>query len=242
MKYSVIIPTLNEEKLLPDLLKQLTDPQLTDNFDLEIIISDGGSKDNSIKSALDYADIITIHTDNTSQNIAAGRNEGAKVANGDILCFFNGDIRIDEPVNFFNFIRNNFENSIYLAMTVFVFIFPEESKTLDRVFHYCYNHYFRLLNNIGIGMGRGECQIIRKEIFDMVKGYNENFAAGEDFDLFRRIRKRGGILYTGKIKVFESPRRFRKRGYFAVTWIWTKNGLSVLLKNKSISKIWEQVR
>lgn len=242
MKYSIIIPTLNEEKLLPDLLKQLSAPELKTDFDLEIIVSDGGSEDNTLKVALDYADIVTVHIDNNVQNIAAGRNEGARMANGDILFFLNGDIRIVEPGKFFNFVKNYFVNSTYLAMTVFVSIFPEESNTIDRVFHYCYNRYFRWLNNIGVGMGRGECQIVRKEIFEKVTGYNENLAAGEDFDLFRRIRKIGDILYTDRIRVYESPRRFRQRGYFGVTWIWTKNGLSVLLKNKSISKIWEQVR
>lgn len=242
MKYSIIIPTLNEEKLLPDLLKQLTNPELTSIFSFEIIISDGGSNDNTLKIALNYADIIIVHTNDKLQSIAAGRNEGAKHATGDILFFLNGDIRIDEPLKFFNFVRNYFENSSYLAMTVFVSIFPEESNKMDRVFHFCFNHYFKWLNNFGIGMGRGECQIVRKEIFDEVKGYNDDFVAGEDFELFRRIRKKGDILYTGKIRVFESPRRFRQRGYFAVTWLWTKNGFSVLLKKRSISKIWEQVR
>jgi glycosyltransferase involved in cell wall biosynthesis len=220
----------------------LSAPELKTDFDLEIIVADGGSKDNTLNIALDYADIVTVHTDNNVQNIAAGRNAGARMANGDILFFLNSDIRIDESGKFFNFVKDYFVNSSYLAMTVFVSIFPEESNTLDRVFHYFYNRYFRWLNNIGIGMGRGECQIVRNEIFEKVNGYNENLAAGEDFDLFRRIRKIGDILYTGRIRVYESPRRFRQRGYFAVTWVWTKNGLSVLLKNKSISKIWEQVR
>ena len=73
-------------------------------------------------------------------------------------------------------------------------------------------------------------------------GYNEKFAAGEDFDLYRRIRSEGNILFTNRIRVYESPRRFRKRGYFSVTWMWIKNGISVWFKDKSISKIWEQVR
>ncbi len=242
LKYSIIIPTLNEEKLLPGILKQLKNPELSENFDLELIVSDGGSKDNTLKIALDYADIITVHTEEEFQSIASGRNEGAKLANGEILFFFNGDVIIEDPLKLFNFVKNIFENSSYLAMTGFVSIFPSEAKILDRLFHYCYNHYFQLLNNIGVGMGRGECHIIRKEIFEKLGGYNTDFFAGEDFDLFRRISSKGKILFTNKIRVYESPRRFRQKGYFTVTWMWIKNGLSVWLKNKSISKIWEQVR
>ncbi len=108
MKYSIVIPTLNEEKLLPDLLKQLTDITLKNEFDLEIIVSDGGSIDKTVQIAIDYADIITIHTDDKLQNIASGRNEGAKFATGDIFMFFNGDVRINKPVDFFRFRKRKF--------------------------------------------------------------------------------------------------------------------------------------
>jgi predicted glycosyltransferase involved in capsule biosynthesis len=91
-------------------------------------------------------------------------------------------------------------------------------------------------------MGRGECQVVRKNVFFEVGGYNELLAAGEDFDLFRRIRQKGKILYSTDICVFESPRRYRKIGYNGVSWSWLMNGISVLIKNKSISKEWEQVR
>ncbi len=242
MKYSIIIPTLNEEKFLPVLLKQLTDTRLKEFFDPEIIVSDGGSSDDTVKIALDYADIITVHTGGKLQTIAEGRNKGAALASGDVLVFFNGDVRIKEPLNFFRFIDGNFKSHNYLAITGYVSIYPELACTLDKIFHFCYNHYFEFLNNSGVGMGRGECHIIRKEIFTKLGGYNENFAAGEDFDLYRRISSEGEILFTKKIRVYESPRRFRKRGYFSVTWMWIKNGVSVWFKNKSISKIWEQVR
>ncbi len=242
MKYSIIIPTLNEEKLLPDLLKQLTDSRLEEICKPEIIVSDGGSKDETVKIALDYSDIVTVHTGDKLQTIAEGRNIGAALASGDILVFFNGDVRIEDPLNFFRFIDSNFQTRDYLAITGYVSIYPEQAGTLDKIFHYCYNHYFQFLNNAGVGMGRGECHIIKKEIFRKLGGYNENFAAGEDFDLYRRIRSEGEILFTERLRVYESPRRFRKRGYFSVTWMWIKNGISVWFKNKSISKIWEQVR
>ena len=242
MKYSIIIPVLNEEKLLPNLLHQLSDQKLRNENDYEIIISDGGSKDCTIKIAMEFADIVKVHSSNLQQNIAEGRNVGAKYANGEIFIFFNGDILLRDPFKFFNFINQKFINSDYIAMTCFVKIFPEEEKISDRIFHSIYNSYFWTLNYLGVGMGRGECQIIKREIFEKLEGFNQDLAAGEDFDLFKRIRKHGKILYTNKINVYESPRRFRKFGYMNVTWSWIKNSISVIVKNKSISKVWEQVR
>ena len=242
MKYSIIIPVLNEEKLLPQLLNQLNDSQLRKDNDIEVVISDGGSKDCTIKIALELADIVKIHSKSHKQNIAEGRNLGAKHANGEIFIFLNGDVILKEPLKFFNYVNHKFINSNYIAMTCFVKIFPEEEKFSDKILSWFIQFYFWSLNYLGVGMGRGECQIIRREIFEKINGFNEKLAAGEDFDLFKRIRKLGKILYTNKINVYESPRRFRKFGYMNVTWSWMKNSVSVIVKNKSISKVWEQVR
>ena len=91
-------------------------------------------------------------------------------------------------------------------------------------------------------MGRGECHLIRREAFFHHKGYNEAMAAGEDYDLYRRIAKTGKIKFLKSLTVYESPRRYRKFGYPKVFWDWTKNAASVLFKNKAISGEWEQVR
>jgi glycosyltransferase involved in cell wall biosynthesis len=242
LKYSIIIPVLNEEKLLPGILGQLNEHCIKEKFDYEIIISDGGSKDNTIEIALKIADVVKLHNKDYKQNIAQGRNEGAKYAQGDVLIFLNGDIHLPSSIDFFTFIDTIFYKSNYLAMTCVVNVFPEEEILSDRLFHWAYNTYFKLLNKFGVGMGRGECQVIRKSIFQTVNGNNEAMAAGEDFDLFRRIKKHGDILFTDKISVYESPRRYRKLGYVGVSLSWAKNGLSVLFKNRSISKEWEQVR
>ncbi len=242
MNFSIIIPTLNEEKLLPKLLRQLTESASNKKYSYEIIVSDGCSKDGTIKIALQYADIVKVHAGDEKQNIALGRNVGAEFASGDILIFLNGDILLPNPTVFFDYLNRNFVKSKYLAMTCKVKVFPEEEILADKIFHGAYNKYFKLLNKIGIGMGRGECMIIRNEIFQNVNGFNPSLAAGEDFDLFRRIRKLGPILFASDICIYESPRRFRKLGYKGVTWSWVKNGFSVFLKNKSISKEWEQVR
>lgn len=242
MKYSIIIPTLNEEKLLPKLLAQLTDHALRERYDYEIIISDGGSMDKTLEIAIEHSDVVKVHRESGRQNIAMGRNEGAKHAAGDILIFLNGDVILPDSEVFFNYIENKFTNSDYPAMTCRVKVFPEEEILVDKLFHTGFNTYFGLLNKMGLGMGRGECQIVRKKIFEEVGGYNISLTAGEDFDLFRRIRKLGRILYPAKLCVYESPRRFRKLGYGGVTGAWFKNGFSVLFKNKSISEEWEQVR
>ncbi len=242
MKYSIVIPTLNEEKLLPNLITQLSNHVLKEKYDYEIIISDGGSNDKTIEEALIQSDVIKVYIDDERQNIAKGRNAGAHYAKGEILVFLNGDVILPGTEEFFSYLENNFTDTNYAAMTCKVKVFKDEEKISDILFHSVYNTYFYLLNLFGVGMGRGECQIIKKKYFELVKGNNEELDAGEDFDLFKRIRKHGKILFAKDLCIYESPRRYRKLGYSGVTWSWIKNSISILLRNKSLSKEWEQVR
>lgn len=228
--------------LLPKLLLQLNNKGLRNRHHYEIIISDGGSKDKTIEISRSVVDKIILNESHTQQNIAVGRNIGAKSASGEILIFLNGDVRLNDAFYFFDYLEKHFNNSDYLAFTCDVWIYHEEKKLSDKIFHTIYNNYFWILNYIGVGMGRGECQVIRKDVFTTVGGYNEKCAAGEDFELFKRIRKMGRILFSKKVFVFESPRRFRRFGYVKVTLSWIVNSFSVIFKKRSMHAEWEQVR
>lgn len=120
--------------------------------------------------------------------------------------------------------------------------FEEETQKRDKIFYFLMNKYFKFLNQIGIGMGRGECQIIKRNTFLQVNGYNEKIVAGEDFDLYRRIAKIGKIKFREDFIVYESPRRFRQEGYISTLTKWFLNSVSVLLLGKSYSKEWKPIR
>ena len=242
---SVIIPVYMEEKILEKTLSVYTE-ELRRKYHVELILSDGGSTDKTVEIAKKYADKVVVHKEKRRQTIAEGRNKGAEVANGDILVFINGDTVPANPEYFFEFIsgisdkNSKYKNSAALACTVSVA--PEEKLFKDTLFYTVHNFYVRVLNKIGLGMGRGECQIVTADTFKKVKGYNSELTAGEDFDLYRRISKIGKVDFVKEIVVLESPRRFRKFGYIRIISSWIINSLSVMFLNRSVSKEWEAVR
>jgi glycosyltransferase involved in cell wall biosynthesis len=244
-KISLIIPVFQEEKILEETLKCYP-KDLLERFNTEIIISDGGSTDRTIEIAKNYANKIVIHQESRKQTISEGRNMGAEAATGDIFVFINGDTVPKDVEYFLGFIRNWFIGNDKLsycgALACPVTIEPEKIMIKDKIFYNTHNTYVKLLNTVGVGMGRGECQIIKSDVFRKVGGYNSTIAAGEDFDLYRRISKVNKVGFADNIWVYESPRRFRRYGYLKIIWQWLFNALAVMVTGKSVSDEWEAVR
>ncbi len=83
---SIIIPILNEAKILDKTLSQLQ-PELERH---ELIIVDGGSSDNSVCIAEKYGKVLT-----SARGRAKQLNAGAVAATGDILIFLHADIWLE---------------------------------------------------------------------------------------------------------------------------------------------------
>ncbi|MBV6477768.1 MAG: hypothetical protein HGGPFJEG_00512 [Ignavibacteria bacterium] len=240
-KISIVIPALNEEKLIINVLKQFNE-SIKKDYDVEIIVSDGGSSDNTVNIAGKYADKVLNYNKEDSQNISRGRNEGARKSQGDVLIFLNADTRFENLKYILDeSLREIYENNVK-AIACAVYVYPEEELLSDKIFHFLYNKYTSFLVSFFTGMGRGECHIIEREIFFKIGGYNESIIAGEDFELYMRLKKAGKLKFRNDFVIYESPRRYRKYGYLRILWEWLKNSLSVFFFGKSVSVKWEEVR
>lgn len=242
---SIIIPAYEEEKIIEKHISIFTS-EILKKHNIELIVSDGGSADATVEIAKKYTDKIVVHNEAARQRIGEGRNKGAEIAKGDTLVFLNADT-MPENIDKFLEVITKFHSKAgkYAkvdALACKVTAFPEELLFKDKIFYAIHNSYVHLLNIIGLGMGRGECQVIRSAVFSREHGYNPSIAAGEDFDLYRRISLKGKVLYDPDLSVLESPRRFRKYGYLKTICIWLLNSLSVWFFGKSLSKEWEPIR
>lgn len=220
MKFSIIIPTYNEDKVLERTLRQYQKARKSKRA--ELIIADGGSTDNTLTVAKRYADKIAVKKQSGPETIAMGRNRGAKLAIGEILIFFDADVIVSNLERLLADVEREFKNIKVVAGTSKVLPYPEERTTFDTMFHTAFWWFICLRNNFGGGAARGECQIIRRSAFAKLGGYQSALGAGEDFELYNRLAKLGKVI-NFKVMVFESPRRYRKLGYRKVAFAWFKN-------------------
>ena len=87
MKLSIIIPVYNEAKNISALLRRLRDYRFQGH---EVIVVDGGSRDNSFDCAMGLVDKLLM----SKQGRALQMNVGAEQAEGDILLFLHADTHL----------------------------------------------------------------------------------------------------------------------------------------------------
>jgi rSAM/selenodomain-associated transferase 2 len=198
LKVSIIIPTLNEELVLESTLTQIQ--QLSP---YELIVSDGGSKDDTCR----IADGLSHRIITGSAGRASQMNAGANVATGDILLFLHADNRLD-PESYQKMLKC-----------------MEDPKWIGGAFRLCIESskwslkLITLLANIRsryFGLAYGDQGFfIRREIFTNMKGFSP-IPICEDLDFYRRLRKKGPVILL-KEKAHTSPRRWTQEGIFFTT-------------------------
>jgi glycosyltransferase involved in cell wall biosynthesis len=237
---SFIIPTLNEEKVIERTLKCLK----AYDGPHEVIVSDGGSHDRTVEIARKYADHVVVHTGKDRQRIGAGRNRGAEVAKGNFLVFWDADVMVPNPDDFFKRALKVFEDRPgTVAIFANIRVMKQYETVMDWIVFNCLNWVFFAYNNIlHIGMAAGEFQMIRAGAFHNIHGYNEGLAASEDCEISQRLARHGHTRLETTLTVYHTGRRAHKIGWAKLLWQWNSNTVSMWFFKKSASKEWKEIR
>lgn len=203
-KISVIIPVFNEAKNIEALLGYLNQNS-TQKLISEIIVVDGGSTDGSQKIVSEFSVKHPIVKGLDSQKGRAKQmNFGAAQANGRILYFLHAD----------SFPPKNFDQSIIEAIR-------EGATSGCFKMKFDSSHWWLQLAgwftqfNWKVSRGGDQSLFVEKNIFEHLKGYNEDFIIYEDNELIYRLYKQGMFKVIQR-SLTTSARRFESNGIWSL--------------------------
>ncbi len=210
----------------------------------EIIVSDGGSTDGTLAIAHRLADKVVEWKQPTRQNIAMGRNGGARVAAGDIFVFMDADVFIPDMNTFFAHALQRFERDHRLAGLIpRLEVLPAERTLADTFWMGYFNLFNRVMNNLlHSPTGGGEFQMMPQWAFKAIGGYNERIVQCEDMDMLMRLARIGKTRLDPALVVYHTGRRAHKVGWLHLVALWTVNGTMVKFFRRSVSSEWKVIR
>lgn len=194
MRISIVIPVLNEEKVLPDLLRLLNERSA--GFVKEIIVVDGGSSDSTCSMA-EKSGVKLLYSE---KGRAKQLNKGAQLASGEILYFLHADSqppdRYDQWI--VEAVQQGWESGCFRMQF--------DSKHLLL-------RFFGWLTRFNSSLCRGGDQslFVTRNVFEKSGNYNENLVIFEDNEILPRIRKHSKFRVIQK-KIITSARRYHENG------------------------------
>src|SRR3989339_250652 len=238
---SFIIPVLNEAADIAATLKPLKDLNWANK---EIIVADGGSTDNTVAIAQNLADQVYVRPQGEkNKSIAENRNKGAGLAVGKYLFYLDCGVKIYRLKEFIKeVIKQMAAGHKLVGITSEIRFYPAEESEIDRLHLWVINKSIKGLNKVKVGAGMGWVQVVRREAFEKIGGYNEELTNQEDADLFRRLNKVGRTKVLKNFVAYGSAERYHQDGWAKVNGRWLVNWLSYILRGKSYSKEWKPVK
>jgi rSAM/selenodomain-associated transferase 2 len=193
-RISIIIPALNEERLLPGLLDHLQSLR-----PYEILVVDGRSTDATAHVAAGRAKLIDSEPGRGRQ-----LNAGARAAAGDVLLFLHADVRLGagalEAIAEAKAAGGNLDIIYEGGWEAAVFTW------INRIRRRC-------------GVFYGDSGIFcHRDVFEGLGGYRD-WPILEDYELARRLR-RAVPLALLNTPIYVSARRWQRQGLLATLWSW----------------------
>lgn len=204
---SVIIPAHNEAKYLLRTLESLR----RQNYRwFEVIVVANGCSDGTAEIARGRCQRLIVLS---QKNLGIARNLGARMAKGELLLFLDADTTL-EPMALRRIAEDFTENDS--AGTIRGR--PDADELRYKLLYWLKNTVHRL----ALHPGSSGVIVCWKEHFMRVGGFDEDLAVRENSHLTRRLGRLGKYKYIGDVSAMTSMRRFERRGFRRVAWLWIK--------------------
>ena len=214
--FSFIVPAHNEEHELPLTLQKIHAAAAAVATPYELILVDDSSTDATPAIARQHgARVVSV----CYRQIAAVRNAGARIAQGEILFFVDADTQIapEHVTGGIAALESGCSGgSARLTLDAQV---PIWARVFLAVFSALY---------FGSNLGVGAFMFMRRETFKAVGGFDEQYFAGEELYLTQALKKQGAFRIL-RVPIITSARKVRMHSASGFFRQW----LSILFGGRS---------
>lgn len=230
---SVVVPIY---KVKEELLKECIESIMNQSYsDLEIILIDDGSPDNSGKICDDYSKkdkrIKVIHKENGG--VSSARNIGIENANGDWITFVDSDDYIEK--DFCKKMLNKaIENKCQCVISAYNKVYGQKIETIKKENDLLINgnEFLKMIFNVQSGFGFCHTKIWKTELIKNNKvKFNETISVGEDALFCMQMSK-----YIEKLYFLNEPLYNYRFNEESVVRKFDKNYYKKYLKSMQIAK------
>ena len=209
---SIVIPALNEGKLLPDCLRSLKNQDYEGEY--EIIVVDNGSTDNTANVARSFGAKVISCIDKRS--VFHARQVGADAACGDIIVQADADTVY--PRGWLKKIADQFAAHPEAVAISGRFFYRDKFlwAKVEYFLRHCINRITVALFGIPMAVS-GATFAFRRREFMSLNGYKGLSYSADQNGIADRLSKLGKVLYDKNLYVFTSARSVQKPTIFIIT-------------------------
>ncbi len=215
---SVIIPAHNEEAYVAKALESLKRQSIRPS---EVIVVCNNCADQTATVAKRFYPSAKI-VEKTYANVSRARNDGAKIAQGELLLFLDADATLEKTA-LASLIKAARKENCPIVGTFL--IKNDQGAPKDRVF----NAYRNLAHHSGrlyFASGAIACS---RSVFKKVGGFDEALHAFEDIKFINQALEQKAEYTLVKDYAMPSMRRYETMGYWENLSFYIKNGVKVML-------------
>lgn len=204
--YTLVCTTYNDSDSIIPFLKNI---EKQTRLPSEVVIADGGSKDDTVKIIQDYSDKSKLKIKlvyGKRLNIAQGYNEAIKNTEAEVIAV----------AGVGNFYSTDFFEKLYSTMseTGAEIVYSPISGQENTAFQTAYNSIFLGgKNGLTFSCPSNHGSLVKKSVFEKMGLFYENFwYAGEDSEFYQRCQKAGiKIALNNEARVFwDTPHTWKE--------------------------------
>ena len=196
-KFSIITVTYNAAKVLEDTIQSI----VTQTYkNLEYIIVDGGSTDETLDIIHKYQEHITTVISEPDQGLYDAMNKGIKLATGDYLCFLNAGDGLHEDDTLLQMVHS-------INGTALPGVLYGETEIVDSQGHFLYMRRLSAPATLTWKSFKQGMLVCHQAFFarrDLVEPYDLRYRFSADFDWCIRIMKKADVLHNTHLTIFDS--------------------------------------